>query len=85
MDSQRIPVDFWLISISVVSQRVLNRTQSKQTEEMTIQGVDSCSNYTLAVRCAMKDAPWSSWSQEQTILTKLNSKNCVQTPRMHQL
>lgn len=85
MNSQQIQVDFWLISISIVSQGVLNTTQRRQTGEMTIPGVDSCRNYTLAVRCAINEAPWSSWSQEQTILTKLNSKNCVQTPRMHQL
>lgn len=85
MDSQRIQMDFWLICISVVSQGVLYTDLSKQTEEITIEGVDSCSNYTVAVRCALKEAPWSSWSQEQTILTKLNSKNCVQTLHMHQL
>lgn len=46
---------------------------------MTVEKVESCSNYTFAVRCALDEAPWSSWSQENTVLTKLNSKNTVKT------
>ncbi|TMS11963.1 Granulocyte colony-stimulating factor receptor [Larimichthys crocea] len=50
---------------------VLNKTLvNTETSEVAIENVDSCSNYTFAVRCALKEAPWSAWSQE-TVLTKL--------------
>lgn len=45
---------------------------------MTVDSVDSCSNYTFAVRCASAGALWSNWSQEKTVLTPLKSKNCLQ-------
>ncbi|XP_056873427.1 interleukin-6 receptor subunit beta-like [Takifugu flavidus] len=38
----------------------------------TIEGVESCRNYTFAVRCALSEAPWSGWSHETTVLTQLN-------------
>lgn len=41
----------------------------------SIEKVDSCRNYTLAVRCALPEAPWSSWSHETTVLTQLKGKN----------
>lgn len=41
----------------------------------SIEKVDSCRNYTLAVRCALPEAPWSSWSHETTVLTRLKGKN----------
>ncbi|XP_035534941.1 interleukin-31 receptor subunit alpha-like isoform X2 [Morone saxatilis] len=40
-----------------------------------IENVESCSNYTVAVRCALGLAPWSDWSREQTVLTKLNQRD----------
>uniref|UniRef100_A0A8C4IDC9 Fibronectin type-III domain-containing protein n=1 Tax=Dicentrarchus labrax TaxID=13489 RepID=A0A8C4IDC9_DICLA len=40
-----------------------------------IENVKSCSNYTVAVRCASESAPWSDWSQEETVLTKLNQSD----------
>lgn len=46
--------------------------------DMTVNSVDSCSNYTFAVRCASAGALWSNWSQEKTVLTPLKSKNCLQ-------
>lgn len=46
---------------------------------MTINSVDSCSNYTFAVRCAVAGAIWSNWSQEKTVLTPLNGKNCCKS------
>lgn len=41
----------------------------------SIEKVDSCRNYTLAGRCALPEAPWSSWSHETTVLTRLKGKN----------
>ncbi|XP_069564641.1 interleukin-6 receptor subunit beta-like isoform X1 [Brachyistius frenatus] len=37
-----------------------------------IEEVESCINYTFAVRCALDKAPPSDWSKEETVLTKLN-------------
>ncbi|TKS76287.1 mRNA-capping enzyme [Collichthys lucidus] len=51
---------------------VLNKTLvNTETSGVAIEKVDSCSNYTFAARCAYKEAPWSAWSQEKTVLTKL--------------
>lgn len=38
---------------------------------MTIENVESCSNYTFTVRCALINTSWSDWSLEKTVLTKL--------------
>lgn len=43
--------------------------------DMTVDGVDSCSNYTFAVRCAWAGALWSNWSQEKTVLTPLKKSD----------
>ncbi|XP_041814733.1 interleukin-31 receptor subunit alpha-like [Chelmon rostratus] len=53
---------------------VLNMTLETKEEkgEMSVENVESCRNYTFAVRCALAEAPWSDWSQERTVLTKLN-------------
>ncbi|GLD49584.1 interleukin-31 receptor subunit alpha-like protein [Lates japonicus] len=37
--------------------------------------VESCSTYKITVRCALNNAPWSDWSQEKTVLTKLNKSD----------
>ncbi|XP_068610205.1 interleukin-6 receptor subunit beta-like [Brachionichthys hirsutus] len=44
-------------------------------EEVTVGELESCRNYTFAVRCALEDAPWSDWSQEETILVKLRKSD----------
>ncbi|KAK2856059.1 hypothetical protein Q5P01_004794 [Channa striata] len=41
----------------------------------TIENVESCTNYKISVRCAIDKAPWSNWSQEQMVLTKLNKRH----------
>ncbi|XP_068564446.1 interleukin-6 receptor subunit beta-like [Cebidichthys violaceus] len=41
----------------------------------TIEKWDSCSNYTFSVRCALYNAPWSDWSENETVLTKLNKRD----------
>ncbi|XP_031717690.1 interleukin-31 receptor subunit alpha-like [Anarrhichthys ocellatus] len=41
----------------------------------TIEKWDSCSNYTFSVRCALDKAPWSDWSENKTVLTKLNKRD----------
>ncbi|KAK9531367.1 hypothetical protein VZT92_010796 [Zoarces viviparus] len=43
--------------------------------EDTIEKWDSCSNYTFSVRCALDKAPWSNWSKNKTVLTKLNKRD----------
>lgn len=53
-------------------QWVINKTlRGWDRAVTTIEKVESCSNYTFAVRCALPEAPWSSWSHETTILTRL--------------
>ncbi|KAM6991733.1 interleukin-6 receptor subunit beta-like [Tautogolabrus adspersus] len=37
-----------------------------------VENLESCSTYTFSVRCALEKAPWSDWSLEKRILTKLN-------------
>lgn len=62
-------------------QWVINRTLRNQNRAVeTIEKVESCRNYTFAVRCALPEAPWSSWSQETTVLTQLNGKT-IQSKR----
>ncbi|XP_063758244.1 interleukin-31 receptor subunit alpha-like isoform X2 [Eleginops maclovinus] len=59
------------------NEMVLSKALEKQENgNMTIEQVESCSNYTVSVRCALLEAPWSDWSKEKTVLTKLN-KNYV--------
>uniref|UniRef100_A0A3Q3KDE1 Fibronectin type-III domain-containing protein n=1 Tax=Monopterus albus TaxID=43700 RepID=A0A3Q3KDE1_MONAL len=43
--------------------------------EYTIQSVESCTHYNILVRCALDKAPWSDWSRETTVLTKLNKSD----------
>ncbi|KAM6906097.1 interleukin-6 receptor subunit beta-like [Lycodopsis pacificus] len=47
----------------------------KSNGEDTIEKWDSCSNYTFSVRCALDKAPWSDWSENRTVLTKLNKRD----------
>ncbi|XP_075893966.1 interleukin-6 receptor subunit beta-like isoform X2 [Nelusetta ayraudi] len=42
---------------------------------VTVDSMDSCSNYTFAVCCALAGGPWSKWSQEKTFLTPLNKSD----------
>ncbi|XP_029965355.1 interleukin-31 receptor subunit alpha-like [Salarias fasciatus] len=34
--------------------------------------LESCTEYRVSVRCGLGEAPWSDWSREKTVLTKLN-------------
>ncbi|KAM4522375.1 interleukin-31 receptor subunit alpha-like isoform 2-T2 [Odontesthes bonariensis] len=43
----------------------------------TIEEVESCMNYSIRMRCALDNAPWSNWSPETTLLTKLNKKHVM--------
>ncbi|XP_070843562.1 interleukin-31 receptor subunit alpha-like [Chaetodon trifascialis] len=56
---------------------VLNKTLGRKVDkgEMVIEKVESCHNYTFAVRCALGEAPWSDWSHERTVLAKLNKRD----------
>lgn len=80
-DFRRIWPDVSSWTLVCFSYWVLNKTlrDSGVKKEMTVEKVESCSYYTFAVRCALDEAPWSDWSQENTVLTKLNSKNTVKT------
>ncbi|XP_071323858.1 interleukin-31 receptor subunit alpha-like isoform X2 [Trachinotus anak] len=51
----------------VVSTVLDNTVNGKVIEKM-----ESCTNYRVSARCALDKAPWSDWSQEKTVLTKLN-------------
>uniref|UniRef100_A0A8C2Z9S4 Fibronectin type-III domain-containing protein n=1 Tax=Cyclopterus lumpus TaxID=8103 RepID=A0A8C2Z9S4_CYCLU len=54
---------------------VRNNTLKGGHGNETIEEFDSCSNYTFSVRCALVEAPWSDWSENKTVLTKLNSES----------
>ncbi|XP_070705998.1 interleukin-31 receptor subunit alpha-like [Pempheris klunzingeri] len=55
---------------------VLNKTLNPHEQgNVTIEKVESCSNYRFAVRCALDKAPWSDWSLEKTVLTRLNKSD----------
>lgn len=55
---------------------MINKTVEKHSSgTVTITKVESCSNYTFSVRCALPKAPWSDWSKEKTVLTKLNKSD----------
>lgn len=59
----------------VYCQWVINTTlRNCNKAATTIEDVESCRNYTFAARCAVSEAPWSSWSHETTLLTQLNSE-----------
>ncbi|KAF0023746.1 hypothetical protein F2P81_024376 [Scophthalmus maximus] len=53
------------------SKILLNKTSNK----IEIVKVESCTNYTVSVRCARANAPWSNWSQGRTVLTELNKSD----------
>ncbi|KAM9339228.1 interleukin-6 receptor subunit beta-like [Symphorus nematophorus] len=48
---------------------------NQEKEQMTIKEVESCTNYTIAVCCALDEALWSDWSLEKTVLTKLMERD----------
>ncbi|XP_022051305.1 interleukin-31 receptor subunit alpha-like [Acanthochromis polyacanthus] len=55
---------------------VLNKTLNpKEKGKISIEKVDSCVNYKISVRCALDQAPWSFWSKEKKVLTKLNKSH----------
>ncbi|XP_035851389.1 interleukin-6 receptor subunit beta-like isoform X2 [Sander lucioperca] len=58
------------------SELVLNETlNGNEHGKVTIEKVESCSNYTFSVRCALDKAPWSDWSQKIVLTTKLNKRD----------
>ncbi|XP_037100758.1 interleukin-6 receptor subunit beta-like isoform X2 [Syngnathus acus] len=58
------------------NQEVLNKTlEPGEKGNMTIENVKSCTYYKVSVRCAWDKAPWSEWSQEQTVLSQLNKND----------
>ncbi|XP_061667935.1 interleukin-6 receptor subunit beta-like isoform X2 [Syngnathoides biaculeatus] len=52
---------------------VLSKTlEAGEKGNMAIEKVESCTYYNVAVRCAWESAPWSEWSREETVLSRLN-------------
>lgn len=47
---------------------------------ITIKNVESCMDYHVSVQCASKHAPWSDWSQEKTVWTKLRQRDVQLLP-----
>ncbi|XP_024237564.2 interleukin-31 receptor subunit alpha isoform X1 [Oncorhynchus tshawytscha] len=43
-----------------------------KTASVTSVEVESCTNHTVSVRCALDKAPWSEWSRQVTVLSSLN-------------
>lgn len=56
---------------------VHNKTlgENEKKGKLTVEKVESCSNYTFAVRCALDGALWSDWSQMKTVVTNLNKND----------
>lgn len=72
-------VKFLLFTLNV---KVINTPLGPQPiEVVTIENLDSCTYYKISGRCAIHTAPWSEWTQERTVLSKLNSKNCSKLKR----
>ncbi|XP_034756466.1 interleukin-31 receptor subunit alpha-like [Etheostoma cragini] len=60
----------------ITSEWVLNKTlKEHENGWLTIEKVESCSNYTFSVRCALDKAPWSDWSQKIVWTTELNKRD----------
>ncbi|XP_041661422.1 interleukin-31 receptor subunit alpha-like [Cheilinus undulatus] len=52
---------------------VINKTlDCEEKGKIIIDKVESCTTYKFSVRCAIDEAPWSDWSLEKKVLTKLN-------------
>ncbi|XP_056284835.1 interleukin-31 receptor subunit alpha-like [Pseudoliparis swirei] len=58
-----------------VSEWVRKKTLKGGSGNETIEKFDSCSIYTFSVRCALAEAPWSDWSENKTVLTKVNKRD----------
>lgn len=58
-----------------VSNGTLEILLNKTSNKIEIVKVESCTNYTVSVRCARANAPWSNWSQGRTVLTELNKSD----------
>ncbi|XP_028997493.1 interleukin-6 receptor subunit beta-like isoform X2 [Betta splendens] len=60
----------------VLEPQVLNKTlEPRQAGVQTLEDLDSCSNYSVRVRCALDRAPWSDWSREHTLETGLSKRH----------
>ncbi|KAM8726792.1 interleukin-31 receptor subunit alpha-like isoform 3-T3 [Acanthopagrus schlegelii] len=49
--------------------------QERACWSMTTESLESCSNYTVAVRCNLNKGPWSDWSPEKMVLSKLKKSD----------
>uniref|UniRef100_A0A8C6SM91 Fibronectin type-III domain-containing protein n=1 Tax=Neogobius melanostomus TaxID=47308 RepID=A0A8C6SM91_9GOBI len=59
-----------------MTREVLNKTLTPGEEgRLTIDTVESCHEYNVSVRCALDQAPWSYWSPNKTVLTKLKNSD----------
>ncbi|XP_056261264.1 interleukin-6 receptor subunit beta-like [Seriola aureovittata] len=56
-------------------EKVVNKTLNSMYKVELIEKMESCCTYKVSVRCALVKAPWSDWSQEKTVLTKLNESD----------
>lgn len=54
---------------------LVNMTLKEGDGSLSIWNLESCRNYTFSVRCAFDGAPWSDWSEEKTVLTKMNESD----------
>ncbi|KAM9354150.1 interleukin-6 receptor subunit beta-like [Pholidichthys leucotaenia] len=74
---ERCEVKYRMISSAKEEPTKWSFNYSQYTTKHTIEKVKSCINYTVSVRCALERAPWSEWSHERTILTKLSNHQAV--------
>ncbi|XP_026173833.1 interleukin-31 receptor subunit alpha-like isoform X1 [Mastacembelus armatus] len=65
-------------AVSDGTPEVRNKTLSaKKNGKDIIEEVESCTTYKITVRCAIENAPWSDWSKEMTVLTKLKKSDVM--------
>ncbi|XP_030261833.1 interleukin-31 receptor subunit alpha-like isoform X2 [Sparus aurata] len=57
----------------IIEIEILNENSARWY--MTTERLESCSNYTVAVRCNLNKGAWSDWSPEKTVLTKLKKSD----------
>ncbi|CAG5928330.1 unnamed protein product [Menidia menidia] len=68
-------IKYYMVSLSNEDTPKFVTETSKEYGNASIKEVESCTNYSISVRCAFLEAPWSNWSPEKTVLTRLNKKH----------
>uniref|UniRef100_A0A665WPU6 Fibronectin type-III domain-containing protein n=1 Tax=Echeneis naucrates TaxID=173247 RepID=A0A665WPU6_ECHNA len=65
-------VKFLKVANDGTLEKVVNKTLRLNENGNITEQLESCTYYKVSARCALDKAPWSDWSQEKIVLTKLN-------------